>query len=328
MIETLIEKGYAYKTEDGSVYFDITKDSEYGKLSQIALADLKANADGRLAKKDEYEKEHASDFALWKGWVESDGDVFWETGFGKGRPGWHIECSAMSTDTLGESFDIHTGGIDLMFPHHENEIAQAECATGKSFARYFIHNEHLMVDGQKMSKSLGNFYTLRDIISQGIEPLAFRMWIMTAHYRTKTNFTLDAVTSTGIALKRLRDAFNMLPQTEGEIHPHYKDRFIGLMDDDLDTPKALALFWELLHDNNVNDSDKRATILDFDTVFGLGLGEIHEEIIPEEVTRLVEEREHARKEKEWQKSDDLRAQIESLGYEVKDTESGTKISKI
>ncbi len=328
MIETLIEKGYAYKTEDGSVYFDITKDSEYGKLSQIALADLKANADGRLAKKDEYEKEHASDFALWKGWVESDGDVFWETGFGKGRPGWHIECSAMSTDTLGESFDIHTGGIDLMFPHHENEIAQAECATGKSFAKYFIHNEHLMVDGQKMSKSLGNFYTLRDIISQGIEPLAFRMWIMTAHYRTKTNFTLDAVTSTGIALKRLRDAFNMLPQTEGEIHPHYKDRFIGLMDDDLDTPKALALFWELLHDNNVNDSDKRATILDFDTVFGLGLGEIHEEIIPEEVTRLVEEREHARKEKEWQKSDDLRAQIESLGYEVKDTESGTKISKI
>ena len=328
MIETLLEKGYAYRTDDGSVYFDIKKDAEYGKLSHFKLSDLKENAGGRLAKKDEYEKENASDFALWKAWDESDGEVFWESTLGKGRPGWHIECSAMSIDTLGESFDIHTGGVDNIFPHHENEIAQSECATGKPFSKYFIHNEHLMVDGAKMSKSAGNFYTIRDLVEKGIDPIAFRMWLMTAHYRTKTNFTLDTVTGSQTALNRLKETIKGYGTTKGTVIDSYKDMFISYMDNDLDTPKALALIWEIVKDSTITPEDKRATILDFDTVFGLRLGETHEEIIPEEVTRLIEEREHARKEKEWQKSDDLRAQIESLGYEVKDTESGSKISKL
>jgi cysteinyl-tRNA synthetase len=328
MIETLLEKGYAYKTDDGSVYFDIKKDTEYGKLSHFKISDLKENADGRLAKKDEYEKENASDFALWKAWDENDGEVFWETSLGKGRPGWHIECSAMSIDTLGESFDIHTGGVDNIFPHHENEIAQSECATGKPFSKYFIHNEHLMVDGAKMSKSAGNFYTLRDLRERGIDPIAFRMWLMTAHYRTKTNFTLDTVTGSQTALNRLKETLKGYGTTGGTIIDSYKDMFISYMDNDLDTPKALALIWEIVKDSTITPEDKRATILDFDTVFGLGLADVSEEVIPEEITHLAEEREQARKEKEWQKSDDLRAQIESLGYEVKDTENGPRVSKI
>jgi len=328
MIETLLEKGYAYKTDDGSVYFDIKKDAKYGKLSHFKISDLKENADGRLAKKDEYEKENASDFALWKAWDESDGEVFWETSLGKGRPGWHIECSAMSIDTLGESFDIHTGGVDNIFPHHENEIAQSECATGKPFSKYFIHNEHLMVDGAKMSKSAGNFYTLRDLHERGIDPIAFRMWLMTAHYRTKTNFTLDTVTGSQTALNRLKETLKGYGTTGGTVIDSYKDMFISYMDNDLDTPKALALIWEIVKDPTIAPEDKRATILDFDTVFGLGLADVSEEVIPEEITHLAEEREQARKEKEWQKSDDLRAQIESLGYEVKDTENGPRISKI
>ncbi|MBP6931102.1 MAG: cysteine--tRNA ligase, partial [Candidatus Pacebacteria bacterium] len=171
MIETLIEKGFAYKGDDGSVYFDIAKDTEYGKLSHFTLSDLKENAKGRMSA-DEYDKENAQDFALWKAWDENDGEVFWETSLGKGRPGWHIECSAMSIAELGDHIDIHTGGVDNMFPHHENEIAQSECATGHQFVKYWMHNEHLMVDGKKMSKSAGNFYTLRDIEKLGITPMA------------------------------------------------------------------------------------------------------------------------------------------------------------
>ena len=234
----------------------------------------------------------------------------------------------MSIDTLGDSFDIHTGGVDNIFPHHENEIAQSECATGKPFSKYFIHNEHLMVDGAKMSKSAGNFYTLRDLHERGIDPIAFRMWLMTAHYRTKTNFTLETVTGSQIALNRLKETLKGYGTTGGTVIDSYKDMFISYMDNDLDTPKALALIWEIVKDPTITPEDKRATVLDFDTVFGLGLGEIHEETIPKEVTRLAEEREHARKKKEWQKSDDLRTQIESLGYEVKDTENGSKISKL
>lgn len=207
MVEQLLAKDYAYKTDDGSVYFDIKKDPNYGKLSHFNISDLKENAGGRL-KKDEYDKENAQDFALWKAWDKKMMVMYsGETSLGKGRPGWHIECSAMSIKELGESFDIHTGGVDLIFPHHENEIAQSECATGKDFVKYWMHNEHLMVNGSKMSKSAGNFYTLRDLIEKGIDPVAFRMWLYTAHYRTKTNFTLDTVNGSGTAIKRLYDTY-------------------------------------------------------------------------------------------------------------------------
>ena len=245
IIEKLIEKGFAYKGEDGSTYFDIKKDKEYGKLSHFKLEDLKDNAQGRL-KKDEYEKENAHDFALWKIWDENDGDVFWETSLGKGRPGWHIECSAMSIKNLGETFDIHTGGVDNIFPHHENEIAQSECSTGKQFVKYWMHNEHLMVDGKKMSKSAGNFYTLRDLIEKGFDPLAFRYWLYTGHYRTKVNFTVEALEGSKTALFKLFEAHKELGNELGSVNSTYTDKLKESMNDDLNTSQVIALIWELI----------------------------------------------------------------------------------
>lgn len=326
IIETLIEKGFAYKTEDGSVYFDIHKDADYGKLSHFKLSDLKENAKGRMAK-DEYDKDNAEDFALWKTWDESDGAVFWETSLGKGRPGWHIECSAMSMHELGETFDLHTGGVDNIFPHHENEIAQSECATGKVFSKYFMHNEHLMVDGIKMAKSAGNFYTLRDLIEKGVEPLAFRLWIYTAHYRTKTNFTLDAVNGSQVALKRLNEAFrSIMNSSTGVIDESYKERLIEYMDDDLDTPKALALFWELVHNPEIKPGDKKATMLDFDKVFGFGLENLKEEIVPSGIE--LENYKTAKENKDWAEVDRIRSATAGLGYKIEDTPSGPKVKKI
>jgi len=328
LIKRLEEKGFAYKTNDGSIYFDIHKDKEYGKLSHFKLSELKENADNRL-NKDEYEKENAQDFALWKSWTPEDGDVYWETELGKGRPGWHIECSAMSMNNLGESFDIHTGGVDNIFPHHENEIAQSECATGKSFAKYFMHNEHLMVDGQKMSKSLGNFYTVSDLVKKGIDPIAFRFWLYTSNYSTRTNFTLETVNGSQTALQRLRESFLSLGDSSGgEINMNYKAHFVEFLDNNLDSPKAITVVWELLKDSSISDKDKKATILDFDRVLGLGLDKIKKEEIPEEITILVSSREEARKQKDWAKSDELRIKINELGYEIKDTGDGSKISKI
>ncbi len=327
MIETLLDKGYAYKTQDGSVYFDIHKDKEYGKLSHFKLEDLKENAGGRL-KKDEYEKDNAEDFALWKSWDESDGDVFWNTSLGKGRPGWHIECSAMSIDKLGESFDVHTGGVDNMFPHHENEIAQSECATGKSFVKYWMHNEHLLVDGHKMSKSMGNFYILKDLIDKNFDPISFRLWVYASHYVSKANFTFESLNSNQIALNKIKEFYLDLGKEMGIINDNYKNLFIEAMDDDLNTPKGLAVLWELIKDKELSNKDKKATILDFDKVFGFGLSNLEKEIIPIEIETLAKERLLARENKEWQKSDTIRDQIKSLGYEIKDLGNDYKISKI
>ena len=327
IIQMLLEKGFAYTAADGSVYFDIAKDKEYGKLSHLDMGSLKQNADERL-KKDDYDKENAQDFALWKAWDENDGEVFWETPIGKGRPGWHIECSAMSIDNLGENIDIHTGGVDLIFPHHENEIAQSECATGKPFVKYWMHNEHLLVDGAKMSKSLGNFYTLRDLIEKGISPLAFRYWLYTGHYRTKVNFTLEAVEGSATALSRLYEAYKNLGDEIGVVNEEYKTEFQQYMDDDLNTPQALALVWELLKNPTLSNADKKATLLDFDKVLGFGLDSLQEDIIPGEVQEIVIDREKARLSKDWSKSDELRDKIKALGYEVKDTDNGPRISKI
>ncbi len=270
LIETLLVKDFAYKADDGSVYFSLKKDENYGKLSHFKLSDLKENAEGRM-KNDEYDKENAQDFVLWKAWTREDGEIFWETSLGKGRPGWHIECSAMSMKNLGESFDIHTGGVDNIFPHHENEIAQSECATGKDFAKYFLHNEHLLVDGKKMAKSLGNFYTLEDLIGKGIDPIAFRMWLYTSNYSTRTNFTMEAVKGTQTALERLKKAFSALGDDVGAVNTDYKTRFIEYMDDNLNTAKALSLVWEILKNKELSSAEKKATLLDFDKVFGFGL---------------------------------------------------------
>jgi len=325
LIEKLLERGFAYKSDDDSVYFDLKKDADYGKLSHFKLADLKENADERLSK-DEYDKENAQDFALWKAWTPDDGQVFWQTTFGKGRPGWHIECSAMSMKELGQSFDLHTGGVDNIFPHHENEIAQSECATGVTFAKYFMHNEHLMVDGQKMSKSLGNFYKLEDLQTKGLEPLAFRYWLYTSSYTTRTNFTLEAALGSQTALNRLRESYKELGVEIGQVNLSYQARFKELLDNNLDSPRALALIYELLKDKEIADENKKATLLDFDQVLGFNLAQIINEIIPEEVLQLANERQQARIEKNWTRSDELRKEINDLGYEVKDTENGPEIS--
>ena len=332
MIEKLIESGHAYKEEDGSVYFKIESFSNYGALSHIDLASLKENASGRI-KKDEYEKDNLQDFAIWKAWDDADGEVFWDSPFGKGRPGWHIECSAMSTNLLGNTIDIHTGGVDNIFPHHENEIAQSECATGKKFVNYWLHNEWVMVESKKMSKSAGNFVTLRTIIERGINPLSFRLLMLMSHYRSPVNFTWEALEAAETALKRLQTHVNEWPDngiphtgTNGE--NGYLNTFKNFIDDDLDTPRCIATLWALVKDPILSDADKKATLLDFDQVLGLGLSSLKKEIIPVEIAELVAKRNIARENKDWALADTLRADIEYRGYTIKDTDTETLVSKI
>ncbi len=332
MIKKLLKNKLAYKGEDGSVYFNIKNFKDYGKLSQLVIENQKENASGRI-KSDEYGKDNVHDFALWKAWDEKDGDVFWERTLGKGRPGWHIECSAMAISNLGEQIDIHTGGVDNIFPHHENEIAQSEGATGKQFAKYWMHNEWVLVDQKKMSKSAKNFYTLRDLIDKGIDPLVYRFWLLMANYRTRINFVWEALEGAETALKRLYNLYIELGQDVGKVNEGYKNKFKEFIQDDLDTPRALTVLWDVLKDEALSSADKKATVLDFDKVFGLGFDKIEkksekENKIPKEVQKLVGERELARKDKDFKKSDKLRKEINSLGYDVKDTTEGQKISKI
>ncbi len=331
IIEKLLKKKLAYKTADGCVYFDIKKFEGYGKLSGIVIENQKENASGRITS-DEYEKENAQDFALWKTWDEKDGDVFWETKLGKGRPGWHIECSAMSMANLGEQLDIHTGGVDNIFPHHENELAQSEGVTGKQFVKYWIHNEWVLVDQKKMAKSEKNFYTLKDFISRGMDPLAYRFWLLMASYRTRVNFVWEALEGAEIALKRLWGLYNALGNEVDSVNPEYQKKFKNHLEDDLDTPRALTVLWDLLKDENISPGNKKATVLDFDKVLGLGFDQkdeqLKEEKIPKEIAQLAALRQAARESKNFKKSDKLRTKINDLGYEVKDTDSGQKISKI
>ncbi len=335
IVKKLLKKGLAYKSEDGSVYFSIKKLKDYGKLSRLVLADQKENASGRI-KTDEYEKDNAQDFALWKAWDEKDREVFWNTALGKGRPGWHIECSAMSMVNLGKQIDIHTGGVDNIFPHHENEMAQSEGSTGKPFVKYWMHNEWVLVDQKRMAKSFHNFYTLRDLINKNISPLAYRFWLLMANYRTRVNFVWEALEGAEIALKRLYNLYKelnkgVLPagrEQAGKVDKTYQNKFKEFIEDDLDTPRALSLLWDVLKDENISDADKKATVLDFDKVFGLGFENIKAEKISKEIEKLVKEREQARKNEDFKKSDELRKKINFLGYEVKDTVEGQKISKI
>ena len=214
MIKSLTEKGHTYES-DGSIYFRISSFKEYGALANLDFSKLKENAQGRLTE-DEYEKENARDFVLWKAYTESDGDVFWETELGKGRPGWHIECSAMSTKYLGDHFDIHTGGVDLIFPHHTNEIAQSVCATGRPFVNYWIHNEHLIVNGKKMSKSLGNFFTLKDLLDKGYHPMAIRYELISTHYRSKLDFRENSLENVWSTVQKFHDFIDSLSNIKGE----------------------------------------------------------------------------------------------------------------
>ncbi len=337
IVSALIEKGYAYKSDDGSVYFDISKFGDYGKLAKLDKKGLKT---GARVSQDEYEKDQAQDFALWKAWNEEDGDVSWDTELGKGRPGWHIECSAMSSKYLGETFDIHTGGVDLIFPHHENEIAQYEAATGKPFAKWWIHNEHLLVENKKMSKSLGNFYTLRDLLKKGYSPKAIRYLLLSAHYRQKLNFTLKGLDAAEASVNRLLDFMDMLKDPKGEefagmakITSKAEKDFSDAMDDDLNTPEALAAVFGLVKEVNVlSEKGKlgkkgarmvKDLMMDFDRVLGL-LDTGKPKDLSAEVEKLIQEREEARKNKDWVKSDSIRDKLNELGVILEDSPTGVK----
>ena len=316
-VQDLMDKGFAYRANDGSIYFSIDKFPEYGKLSCLDKEGIKA---GARVSQDEYDKENPSDFALWKAWDENDGEIFWETSLGKGRPGWHIECSAMSSAELGDTIDIHAGAVDLVFPHHENEIAQSEARSGRQFVNYWIHGEHLLVNGRKMSKSLGNMYNLADLEAKGFSPLDFRFLILGSHYRMKLNFTWESLDGARTARLKL-NGFVAGVDVIGKADKGYLERFSELVDDDLATPQVLALVWEVVK-SDLPDADKKATLLDFDKVLGLELDKAEDEEIPAEVTVIAEERQRARETKDWAKSDELRDGIAKLGYAIEDTPGG------
>ena len=340
MISTLISKGLAYQAEDKSVYYRINKFPNYGKLAHIDLSQLQST--GRV-KHDEYDKEHIGDFALWKAWDEEDGDVKWDSPWGLGRPGWHIECSAMSTALLGDQLDIHCGGVDNIFPHHEAEIAQSEGVTEKKFVRYWLHCAHLLVDGQKMAKSLGNFYTVPDVLAKGYTGRELRYALLRVHYRVPLNFTWDGMNEARESLGRIDEWLARLREVVGSARRADRtprrgvptSKFEEALDDDLNISAALGFLFESIRETNramdQNEMDaatanawldwwKRInTVLDLEAEFEI--------IVPPEVMQLAKERENARREKKWKRSDELREQISVLGWEVRDTKDGAKITR-
>ena len=342
LIRKLLDKGLAYTSEDGSVYFSIARFPDYGKLAHLDLAGLKP---GARVQQDEYEKEHVGDFAVWKAWTEADGEVAWDTPWGRGRPGWHIECSAMSMEYLGESFDIHCGGVDNIFPHHEDEIAQSEGATGKTFARYWLHNAHLIVDGAKMSKSLGNFFTLRDLLEKGYTGREIRYVLLTgAHYRQTLNFTFAGLDAARAALQRLDEFTSRLREAAGSAAPAGDvpawavkglGQFGAGLDDDLNISKAMAALFDLVRDGHraldegtldAPGAAAAAKVLgEIDRV--LGCLEPSEALVPADVTELAEQRQAARAAKDWAEADRLRDAIAALGWAVKDTPEGPKLTR-
>lgn len=336
LIETLEKKGYTYRTSDG-VYFDTAKFSHYGDLARL---DIEGQKEGARVEANP-EKRNPADFALWKFSAGEKREQEWPSPWGVGFPGWHIECSAMSMAYLGETFDIHTGGIDHIPVHHTNEIAQSEAATGKPFARFWLHSGFVNVEGEKMAKSVGNFVRMATLEERGISPLAYRYWLLTSHYRTTVNFTWDAVTGAETALLKLHETFRTLSEESESTaaDPEYLARFLEAIDDDLDTPKAIALLWELVKDPEVKN--KKTTLLEFDKIFGIGFSlpkeklealhifvreEISVEDLPPTVQKLLEERAEARAKKNWERSDELRNEIAQMGYQVRDTSEGQKVS--
>lgn len=320
LIKQLLAKGLAYE-QAGSIYFSVKKFPDYGKLSNVSLKDLKAGARVEI---DEETKVDPADFVLWKA-AKADEPSF-PSPWGSGRPGWHIECSAMSMALLGESFDIHTGGIDLLFPHHENEIAQSEGATGAPLANYWLEGEHLMIDGEKMSKSLDNILTLADIEAKGYSPLDLRYLFLTASYRKPLNFTWESLSAAKTARQKLNNfMLDWNELTDGQINGEYQNKFRVKIEDDLNLPQALALVWELIDDPQITAADKKATLLDFDQVFGLGLADLAPLKIPPAVETLVLAREKARVENNYLKADQLRSEIDSLGFTIEDSPAGPRL---
>ncbi len=323
LIKRLMDKGLAYKTETG-VFFDVTKFPDYGKLGGQKLVDKRVATREELV--DDKTKHHPADFALWKfSKPEDKRQMEWDSPWGKGFPGWHIECSAMAMKYLGETIDIHTGGIDHVAIHHTNEIAQSEGATGKPFAHYWLHGEFLTVDGGRMGKSLGNAYTIHDIINKGFDPLALRYFYLTAHYRTTLNFTWEALENAQNALEKLKG------KVSGLRHPgeenwnigcaQYEEEFRDAIGDDLNIPVALSVVWKMLDDKELEDKAKLVSVLRFDEVLGLRLSEVKEIVIPEDIKKLMDEREKLRAEKKFTEADRIREEIEKKGFKVEDRKS-------
>ena len=334
MISTLVEKGHAYRADDGSVYFRIRSFPNYGHLAHFHLEDLR---DGVRVSNDEYEKENVGDFALWKSWSEADGDVGWESPWGRGRPGWHIECSAMATGILGPELDIHCGGEDNIFPHHEAEIAQSECCTGKPFVRLWMHCRHLQVEGSKMAKSAGNFFTLRDLMEKGWSGREVRYALISVKYREPLNFTFEGLAGARSALQRLDEWTARLRETAGpetSASPiEGLDAFGEALDDDLNISAALAAVFETLRLTNrrmdegaISPTEARTLLNWLDGVNSVLALDPEAEKIPEVVEDLLVRRAEARASKDWKLSDTLRDEILAIGWMVKDTKDGQKLS--
>lgn len=346
VIQGLIDKGVAYKSSDGCVYFAIQKFPRYGCLSHLKLDELQAGASERVAS-DEYDKEHVSDFVLWKAYdSDRDGKIFWESPFGPGRPGWHLECSVMAMQILGKTVDIHVGGVDNMFPHHENEIAQSEAYSGERFVKHWLHSEHLIVENKKMSKSLGNFFTLRDLLDKGYTGPQVRYMLLHTHYKTQLNFTFDGLEGVKHSMERLNDFIQRMYEvskegSEGAIDPVLNKAlaaFAHALADDLNISSALAALFDMVREvNALCDQEKMgkvdaeavlALLRRFDTVLGILSFEKREEIIPEDLQEALQRRIEARKEKNWALADELRDLISSRGYMIEDTPQGARLKKV
>jgi cysteinyl-tRNA synthetase len=336
MIAQLTEMGAAYQAEDKSVYFRLSRFPDYGKLAHLNLDELRPS--GRISS-DEYEKESVGDFALWKAWDENDGDVRWDSPWGAGRPGWHIECSAMANTLLGPELDIHCGGVDNIFPHHEAEIAQSECCSGKKFVRYWLHCAHLMVEGQKMSKSLGNFYTLRDLLEKGFTGREVRYALLTVNYRLPCNFMLAGLDASRTALARIDGWVERLTDHKANTSPEpvelsvQADRFFESLDDDLNISGAMGHLFDLIRESNKALDENRlspgqaATLLaGWERINNVLAFQRDAAAIPAEAVALLEQRQQARADRNWALSDQLRDQIAALGWIVKDTKEGPKLT--
>jgi cysteinyl-tRNA synthetase len=340
MIGTLVSRGLAYQADDKSVYYRINKFPGYGKLAHFDLTQLQST--GRV-KNDEYDKEHVGDFALWKAWDEEDGDVKWDSPWGPGRPGWHIECSAMATAILGDQIDIHCGGVDNIFPHHEAEIAQTEGVTGKQFVRYWLHCAHLLVDGQKMSKSLGNFYTLPDLLEKDYTGREIRYSLMRVHYRAPLNFTWEGMEEARQALARIDDWLERLHETVADkIDPPKADkidlqpgaRFEEALDDDLNISAALGFLFESIRETNraldrneLGAAAANAWLQWWERIESVLVIQPEVASLPAAIAALAEARMQARLAKDWRKSDELRDELSARGWEARDTKDGQKVTR-
>ncbi|NOZ14029.1 MAG: cysteine--tRNA ligase [Acidobacteria bacterium] len=340
LVSTLLEKGHAYE-KDGSVYFNISSLPTYGRLSGLDRREIRT---GVSVDSDEYEKDDVRDFVLWKGKKEEN-EPAWHSPFGEGRPGWHLECSVMSMKYLGETLDIHAGGEDLIFPHHENEIAQSEAATGKTFVRHWVHCKYLIVEGKKMSKSLGNFFTLRQLLEKGYDPMAIRYTLIAAHYRKQLNFTFDSLENAAKAIGRVESFYNAVSQTANrnprsgsvsELITKYRAQFTAAMDDDLNISGGLAALFEFIREINTKypDSqvpeDNKTEILAFLDELNTVIACFHfgEELADEEIMKLIDERNQARKDRNFARADEIRDQLKEMGIILEDTRDATRFKRL